>query len=332
MLKRPGPDDWCIVAAACCSIIYVALTITQSRYGLGLPLLDRPKANLNTYAAVNFAGRPFYMLGILMFKIALCLGYLRILSPGQRTYRFVVWGVLSFTVAAHLAFTLVLLFNCKPVKKSWRPLTVGTCLPNAPVNFSLSGFTITSDVIIFLLPIPFMYQLQMPNRKKFAVMGVFMLGLFTTICSGLRMTQTRVVAFGNGNSTMLVLWGNVEMNVGIILTCVPVLAPLFAFFSQRSSTKGYQSNGADGHSMDVLKTDLNSRSAGSKAQKYTGHNSHVAGSNESQETILTSSDTPTAVNGRLQNGEILKTIQIDVKRTEKDEQTSHDRKTFFDSE
>lgn len=55
----------------------------------------------------------------------------------------------------------------------------------------------------------------MDNRKKFGIMGVFLLGLFTTICSIMRMVQIRVIAYGDGNSTMLVLWGNIEMNIGV---------------------------------------------------------------------------------------------------------------------
>jgi hypothetical protein len=55
----------------------------------------------------------------------------------------------------------------------------------------------------------------MNSRKKFGIIGVFALGLFTTVCSIMRMTQIPVIATGSGNSTMLVLWGNIEMNVGV---------------------------------------------------------------------------------------------------------------------
>jgi len=55
------------------------------------------------------------MMGILGFKVALCLGYLRILSRAQKVYRFIVWFVLVFCILAHLAGTLVLILNCTPV-------------------------------------------------------------------------------------------------------------------------------------------------------------------------------------------------------------------------
>ena len=62
------------------------------------------------------------MMGILSFKVALCLGYLRILSLGQFGYRLTVWITLIACIVAHVAGTLVLILNCHPVRAS-------ICLP-----------------------------------------------------------------------------------------------------------------------------------------------------------------------------------------------------------
>jgi hypothetical protein len=203
-------------------------------------------------------------------------------------------------------------------------------------------------VILFILPLPFMYKLQMPRRKKIAVIGVFMLGLFTTIVTGLRMEQAHNVAFGNGNSTMLVVWSNVEMNVGvrclflpsthvshledtkltsrnqIILTCIPVLAPLFKFFSQQLSTAGYKSH-EDSHQMNTFSK---------KAQKSSGtshnKNTHSVAGNESQETIL-NDGTYSKTDSFTGKGDILKTVQIDVQSVGAEELGYPNGKTFYDA-
>lgn len=62
------------------------------------------------------------MIGILGFKVALCLAYLRILSHGQRAYRYVVWLVLVACVLGHIGGTLVLILQCQPV--SCAPVSV----------------------------------------------------------------------------------------------------------------------------------------------------------------------------------------------------------------
>ncbi|KAF7889618.1 uncharacterized protein EAF02_002033 [Botrytis sinoallii] len=297
-----GADDWAVFIAAICSIIYNACTIAQSRWGLGLPLALRPIVNLNTYSSINYAGRPFYMMGILAFKVSLCFSYLRILSKGQPTYRLIVWIVMALCIIGHTVGTLVLMFNCNPIKKSWNPKTAGTCLPVGPLFTGLAITTIVFDVIIFFLPIPFLYGLRMDKSKKFGIIGVFALGILTTVCSVMRMAEIPVIATGSGNSTMLVVWGNIELNVGIILTSMPVLAPLFKVFGKKlvstgkSSSNPYAHTGS--HNMQIfsnsksqhhtttsnINTLTNSRKerAARAAARYPGDVSD----NESQETIL----------------------------------------------
>ena len=114
----------------------------------------------------------------------------------------------------HVAATLLLFFQCKPIHKSWKPLTVGKCLPNDKTFYATASVSIFYDCIIFLLPIPILLQLQINTRRKVALIGMFVLGLFTTLCSILRMIQIITIS-KTGNSTQLVLWGTIEMNVGV---------------------------------------------------------------------------------------------------------------------
>lgn len=71
-------------------------------------------------------------------------------------------------------------------------------------------------MIIILLPIPLLLRIKINSRKKIGLICVFTLGLFTTVCSIMRMVQIEIIA-KNGNSTNLVLWGTVELNVGVSL-------------------------------------------------------------------------------------------------------------------
>lgn len=66
-----------------------------------------------------------------------------------------------------------------------------------------------------ILPIPVLLKLNVRLEKKLGLIGIFMLGLFTTICSILRYLQINRIQYGDGNSTMLVLWGTIEFNVGV---------------------------------------------------------------------------------------------------------------------
>lgn len=179
------------------------------------------------------------MAGITGFKVALCFAYLRITGNSIKSrYRKVIWTFMVFTILSHLGGTLVLFFQCNPVRKSWRPRLPGQCLPNDITFYVLAAITIFCDIVIFLMPIPLLMKVQINLRRKFGLIGIFALGLFTTVCSIMRMVQIITIA-KNGNSTMLVLWGTIEMNVGVgypplIVNFIPLLLYMLTLAIHRS--------------------------------------------------------------------------------------------------
>ncbi|KAK1765295.1 integral membrane protein [Phialemonium atrogriseum] len=221
-------DDWFSALSMTFALIYSILCIVQTRLGLGLPIALRPEANLVLFTRVNFAGRPIYQIGVSFFKIALLVSYLRLFKgTNQMTYRRLVWGCIVLVFAAHLACTFALVFACSPIDKSWNPLKEGSCLPSGPSFRAYAIVTILCDVIVAVLPVPVLLRLNIHKNKKVALIGIFLLGLFTTICSILRCIQINRIQYGDGNSTQLVLWGTVEFNVGNMVSSLPFLAPAF---------------------------------------------------------------------------------------------------------
>ncbi|KAB8074927.1 hypothetical protein BDV29DRAFT_190617 [Aspergillus leporis] len=218
--RRMAADDYVM-------IVTMVTLIPETRYGLGLPLRLRPKESLPQYTKINFAGRPFYQMGIAGFKAALCLSYLRLLSgTSRRIYRILIWAVLIVSTLGHLAGMLLLLLNCQPVHKSWDPDVEGICLPFGSTHHALAGWSILCDLVVIFLPIPLLVKLKVKTAQKAGLVCLFLLGLFTTVCSVFRLTQIHEVAYGDGDSTLLILLGTVELNVGNIVTCLPFLGPL----------------------------------------------------------------------------------------------------------
>lgn len=67
--------------------------------------------------------------------------------------------------------------------------------------------------------------------------------------------------------------------------------------------------------------------------KYTPGGHHTG--NESQETILQNEDGTKGVQQQLKQGEIMKTVQINISRTDGNRESvgaGKDKKTFFDSD
>ncbi|KAI8163745.1 Satratoxin biosynthesis SC1 cluster protein 4 [Colletotrichum sp. SAR 10_70] len=222
-------DDWMSLLSVVFALAYSGLTIGQTRYGLGLPIKLRPKANLIQYTRINFAGRPIYQIGISFFKIALLISYLRLLKGTDQKM-----------------------------------------------------VTIVSDVVVALLPIPVLLKLNIRLEKKVGLIAIFLLGLFTTLCSILRYLEINRIQFGDGNSTMLVLWGTIEFNN--IVSSLPFLAPVCMKKAKdyRSKYSGGSSHGRSGmkHAERYKLSDMN------HDKSVFASANHSKGDNGSEENIL----------------------------------------------
>lgn len=89
-------------------------------------------------------------------------------------------------------------------------------LSNANILQATASITIVCDITTFLIPIPLFIRLQMDTRHKVNLIILFAAGNFTVACSIIRMLQIKQVQ-KDGNNSMLLLWGSVEMNIGVSL-------------------------------------------------------------------------------------------------------------------
>jgi hypothetical protein len=90
-----------------------------------------------------------------------------------------------------------------------------------------ASITIACDIITFLIPIPLFVRLQMDTRHKINLIILFAAGNFTVACSIIRMLQIKQVQ-KDGNNSMLLLWGSVEMNIGVRILTANTAFPTMA--------------------------------------------------------------------------------------------------------
>ncbi|KAK7961133.1 hypothetical protein PG988_012347 [Apiospora saccharicola] len=240
LVKAVGADDWVIFT----TWLYATDTrmVTETKWGLGLLVLsDMPDEDVYNFGLLQYIAAPFYITSILGFKLSLLLSYLRII-PG-RGWRIAIIIVAVACTMFHTSFLMVQIFLCTPVAKQWDPaITEGSCIPPIPCFTSMASFTIFFDLIVMFLPFLTLIRSRIQKRRKAVLLGLFATGLFITVTQILRI-QTIYKLVDHLGSAPIIMWSAVENNLGVIITCIPTLAPLVKFFAEKASSSG--SGGAD---------------------------------------------------------------------------------------
>lgn len=116
-------------------------------------------------------------------------------------------------------------------------------------SMASTALNMATDLVIACLPLPVLNKLQLPSRQKYALMGVFALAGFVIIISILRLPsliklwETKDTSYKN---PMVMIWSSVEINVGIICSCLPTLRCLFPRLFKAAT--GYASGRSTGFS------------------------------------------------------------------------------------
>lgn len=82
------------------------------------------------------------------------------------------------TVGAYTSIWFSLMFACKPIAGSWDPKLFGTavCINRGAIYIAQAVIGIVTDVLLLALPIPTVLKLQMPNKQKIGLVGIFGVG------------------------------------------------------------------------------------------------------------------------------------------------------------
>ena len=134
---------------------------------------------------------------------------------------------------------------CRPVSLYWTQWDgkhEGKCASPQISVYTNSGFNITFDLVVFFLPIPKLLSLTVyDTRRKIAVMVIFIIGLFVTACSVVRLqyvAQLGKYTNATYHYNSISLWSGLEGEIGVICACLPtVIGPVVYFFREHVGSR-----------------------------------------------------------------------------------------------
>lgn len=125
-----------------------------------------------------------YMICTTLIKISILCFYRRITASITITFVYWVWGSIVFCVLYGIAFIFLIAFTCTPANGffhlfdiAWRLQNELTCRDEGAIIVSVAAISTVQDFIIALLPVFLIWKLQISKIQKFALCGIFGLGL-----------------------------------------------------------------------------------------------------------------------------------------------------------
>ena len=84
-------------------------------------------------------------------------------------------GLLNIAWWISLMFAVI--FSCKPVQYFWdRSIPNGTCIDQNARAYGITAANFVTDLVVWLLPVPWLWGLHIQLSRKLAVIGIFLLG------------------------------------------------------------------------------------------------------------------------------------------------------------
>lgn len=234
MGSRPlDASDYCIMGACVFAVALEAISITGvidcgigydhmmnivAEYGM-----DPITKLLKLLIPLQF----FWALSLGLSKTSILLLYSNVFAvrPVIWTARCAIAFIVLWVIGTIMAGCLI----CRPFAMNWDQSIPGGKCGNQVLSFTITGvLNLLTDVVVLLLPMPYLYGLQMRTYKKVVLMGVFGIGLLTCVVSGIRIHSLSSMDFMDITYSMppANIFSGLEPSVAVILACIPLMRPL----------------------------------------------------------------------------------------------------------
>ncbi|CAF9915440.1 MAG: hypothetical protein HETSPECPRED_002489 [Heterodermia speciosa] len=190
----------------------------------GLPTNQVPPAQAFFATSIAFA------FSVTALKLSVLFFYGRIFP--QRQFRIICILVGIVCIAWFIAYIFLFFFTCIPFAYYWdKSIPGGHCMNENHIGYyGTTPPDILTNIVLLVLPIPYLWKLQMRKAKKIAITAIFVLGTFVLVGSIVRVPLLVQLKYTDVSYTVINagIWLNVECNIGIISASLPTLRPFFS--------------------------------------------------------------------------------------------------------
>ncbi|KAB5536421.1 hypothetical protein GE09DRAFT_1226482 [Coniochaeta sp. 2T2.1] len=233
-------SDWCIFAA-CQSINVTSVFICGVGFHFSEILATYGMEPITLFMKFLIAIQLLWALSLSLCKISILIMYCTIFSMRPFVWTARITAVII--VMWVLATTLMGFFMCRPFEFNWIPTLPDGRWGNQVLSYQVTGaMNLVTGLVVLVLPMQYLYGLNLALYKKIVLMVSFAVGIFTCIVSVLRLVVLSSIDYSNitFNVPEPLIFSDLEPCLAVNLACVPILQPLARF---GTSSRGVSTSG-----------------------------------------------------------------------------------------
>ncbi|KAH7088332.1 hypothetical protein FB567DRAFT_336119 [Paraphoma chrysanthemicola] len=181
-----------------------------------------------------------YILSLCLIKTSILLFY-NYIASSRKSFHCLVRFLLAIILLGSASMIIATVFTCYPIGDAWSftvfeggfyGIHATQCYNPGPFWLANAAYNLVTDILIWLLPIVFFLNLKsMKLRRRLELVAIFSVGIVAIIASAARL-RVMVLWLSDfihqgENTANLMIWSQVEQNVGIIAGSIPFLRPIF---------------------------------------------------------------------------------------------------------
>ncbi|KAI1074908.1 hypothetical protein F5B20DRAFT_418294 [Whalleya microplaca] len=221
-------DDWLALISVPQGIALLVLQGMFAILGNGYNILD-VLTNVTTLGKLIMALEMIYASCLCTVKLSMLCFYSRMFK-NHRPLQTAIKAASALVIIWTIANLLQPLLLCRPLRRLWDISAEGTCGDRKASFIAIGSFSIVTDLIILVLPLPAVWKLQMGSRTKLGLTFCFLLGLFVTITAIARIVYlNRLEPEGNFTYYMpeSIFLTTLEGNMSIICVSLPMVRGIY---------------------------------------------------------------------------------------------------------
>ncbi|KAF2678561.1 hypothetical protein K458DRAFT_463462 [Lentithecium fluviatile CBS 122367] len=278
LIRGIGLDDWMVLISMIFFTIVSATATKIAHLGGFRHLVYVPPEGVRDLIFYSNLGSVFGISAAGTCKFAVGYQLLRVLEGTAHWRKMFIWILIVVTLVYSLIEGVMSMFHCNPAKKSWEPLTPGTCwsLDTTIINLYVVGskcntnviYHVVVDVILAILPLPTIWSLSVSFGTRIRLCIILGLGLFAAVFGSIKLTYVK--AFHNLEDITwaiadLDLWSVAELFMVIFCCSIPPLHVLW----RRMTGKPISSHTSNNARFRGLKEISTGRDASHKGSVFT---------------------------------------------------------------